>query len=150
MRKKKVKTSSNYNSSDDSTMSSVSSDSSEVDTIRPMWDVRAKARNRKLSMLVLIRRNLIQSLSDKKYKSKSQNKKRKTYFWLIWVWFKFIQIQKYRVKRKNAKINPVWLLRLVIMLSIHKFDLVQLYNMSTLISRYLSRILILNILLLGN
>jgi hypothetical protein len=45
MRKKKVKTSSNYNSSDDSTMSSVSSDSSEVD-ICPS-DVRRKSKSKK-------------------------------------------------------------------------------------------------------
>ena len=71
MRKKKVKTSCNYNSSDDSTMSSVSSDSSEDDTSPS--DVRRKskskskkhttkyvssdssAKNIKLTMLVLIR-----------------------------------------------------------------------------------------------
>ena len=45
MRKKKVKTWSNYNSSDDSTMSSVSSDSSQVDT-RPS-DVKRKSKSKK-------------------------------------------------------------------------------------------------------
>jgi hypothetical protein len=42
--------------------------------------VRTKARNIKLSMLVLIRQNMIQSWSDKTYQRKSKNKKRKTKF----------------------------------------------------------------------